>query len=98
MVQSHKILIGRGVSWRSFCRNNLEPLQLSVVLVGGIRDDLVEENVDGGDNLAQLGYVDLIPPIIIGIAHVEAGVCLVVQILPTRGLGLQDVGLAPPDA
>jgi hypothetical protein len=60
MIQAHKILIGRRVPGRSLCGDNIEPLQLSIVFVSGIRHDLIEEDVDGCDNLVQLGYVDLI--------------------------------------
>jgi hypothetical protein len=74
MIQSHKILIGGRVPERSLCGDNIEPLQLSIVLVSGIRYDFIEEDMDGCDNLVQLGYVDLIPPIIIGVSRVEAGV------------------------
>jgi hypothetical protein len=53
MIQSQKILIGG----RSLCGDNIEPLQLSMVLVSGIRYDFIEEDVDGCDNLVQLGYM-----------------------------------------
>jgi hypothetical protein len=98
MIQSNKILIGRRVPGRSFCGDNIEALQLSIVLVSGIRYDLIEEDVNGCDNLVQLGYVDLIPPIIIGVSRVEAGVGLIIEVLPACCLGFKDVGLASPDA
>ena len=88
MVQSHEILIGRGVSWRSLRRHDLQPLEFAIVVVRGIRDHLVEQHMDGGDDLVQFWDVDLVATIIFGIAGVESGVGLVVEVLSTGSFGL----------
>ena len=51
VVQSHEILIGRGVSWRSLRRHDLQPLEFAIVVVRRIRDHLIEQHMDGGDDL-----------------------------------------------
>jgi hypothetical protein len=94
VIEAHEVSVGLRITRGFFSSDHFESMELPVVLLGGSRNDLVEDNMDRSDNLIDFWNVDLVAAVIIGVAGMESGISLVVEVLSASGLRFQHIGLA----